>query len=336
MRLKTVLALPLFLLLTACAVTSTQEAVKPKEQKGGFMGLVKTDDVTVDSRKAFAGVNRVIIGSFKVGFIESKKEAEKAGMGVGGRSSAEMLLKGLDARTMQAITEQAYADFVAQLQRAGVELVDRSTLTGSAEFAKANREASPFREEASFFGSNNTVTYVAPAAINDIHFFMGEAGKTGGFGFSNPSSAASKFADKNKIPVVSVMYMVDFAGADGSGGRFASTSSLEIGQVISVTPGSGLSLVGGYGGTFNNPNGSLKLGQAVYSPDTYGEVKMTTSGVMKGLEVASNVTSALLGGGTNQHRDFEVVADPARYQRAAGNVLAETNAKLVSTLQSLR
>lgn len=324
------------LLLAACSVTSTSEVVKPKEQSGGLFGLSKADDVKVDTSKAFAGINQVVIGSFKVAFIDSKKEAEKAGSGFGGKSSAEIKLLGLNNQTMQQVTDAAYADFVAQLGAAGYQVADRSALTSDPEFAKANKEASPMKEEASFFGSQNNVTYVAPSSIKDLYFFMGEAGKTGGFGFSNPSIAASQFADKNKLPVISVMYTVDFAGADGSGGSFASTSALQVGQVISVTPGSGISLIGGSGGTFNPTNGSVKLGQAVHSGEKYGEIVMTTSDTMKAVETAANVASALLGGGTNQSRDFEIKADPAKYQLAATTVTKETNSKLISQMKALR
>lgn len=333
---KRLLVIAAALLLAACSVTSTNEVIKPKEQKSGLFGLSKTDDVKVDADEAFKGVNQVVIASFKVAFIDSKKEAQKAGSGFGGRSSAEIKLSGLSTPTMQQVTDAAYADFVAQLRAAGYQIADRSVLLNYPDFAKANKETSPLRQEASFFGSSNELTYVAPNDIKNLYFFMGETDKTGGFGFSNPSIVASQFADKNKIPVVSVMYTVDFAGSDGSGGSFASTSSLQVGQGISVTPNSGITFIGGAGSTFNKTNGSVKLGQGVYSSEKFGEIVMTTSDAMKAVETVTNVATALLGGGTNQSRDFEIKADPAKYQSAATGALKDTNAKLIAKMASLK
>lgn len=322
--------------LGACGVTGSTQAIKPQEKTSGPFGMVRDADIKTETEKAFAGMNRVVVGSFKVAFIESKKEGTKAGRGVGGRASAGLTLVGLTPEVQQRVTEAAYADFVAQMRAAGYEVVDRATLLQSPDFAKADKQASPLKQEASFFGSSTEMTYVAPRSVGDLYFFMGETDKIGGFGFSNPTMAASGFADKNGVPVVSVIYTVDFAGADGHGGAFSSTAALQVGQGISVAPGSGVTLVGGTGSAFNSKNGSVKLGQPVYSTETFGEVVMTTSDAMKAVEVASNIAGALLGAGTNQRRDFDVRADPAKYETISTAVLKDTNARLVARMGSLR
>lgn len=322
--------------LAACAVTGSQEVVKPKAQKSGFMGLSTTANVTVDGPKAFTGQNKVVIGSFHVAFIDSKKEAEKAGTGFGGRSSAKLELQGVTPEVRQAITDAAYADLLAQLQAAGYEVADRSVLLNSPEFSKTKKENSPFVKEASFFGSANNMNYVAPRAIGDVRFFNGENGLSGGLGFSNPAAGASMFADKNKLPVIAVAYTIDFAAKDGSGGRWASTSSLEVGQALTVIPGSGINFIGGQGGTFSTAIGSLKLGQPITSPDKYGEVVMTTSGAMKSLEVATNVLGVMMGAGTNQSRDFVIKADPAKYRDGSIAILKQANSDLLGKMASLK
>lgn len=322
--------------LTACAVSGSQGVVKPKAQKSGFMGLSTTADITVDGPKAFAGQHKVVIGSFKVAFIDSKKEGEKAGSGFGGHATAKLELQGITPEIRQTVTEQAYADLLAQLQAAGYEVADRAVLTGSPEFAKVKKFPSPHVEEASFFGSANNVNFVAPKAIGDLYFFMGDTGPNGGFAFANPSVAASTFADKNKLPVISVAYTVDFAAKDGSGGRWASGAALEVGQALTVTPGSGINFIGGQGGTFSTAIGSLKLGQPITSPDKYGEVVMTTSGAMKSLEVATNVLGVMMGAGTNQSRDFVVKADPAKYRDGSIAILKQANSALLGKMASLK
>lgn len=326
-------AVALLLAVTACSVQSTSGGTAPQSSTG-FMGMKKDDfDVSVD--KAFAGRKEVVIGSFKINFIDDKKASAKAGMGYGGRSTAALKLNGVDAKLMQKITDAAYADFISKLKANGYTLANRADLLAHPDFKKVNTEKSPFREEASFFGRQVTTTYFAPTELGSI-YWAGEEGHIGGFGFSNPMMGASVYADKTKIPVLFVSYTVDFANSDGDGGRFASTSSMSVGQGVSIAPGGGINLFGGQGGSFSTNSGHIKLGQPVYSTDTFGEVVNTTSDTYKATETALNVVSAVLGGGTNITRKFEINADPAKYQAVTGKVLAETNAKLVGKMASLR
>ena len=319
--------------IAACSVKSTNEVVKPAEQTSGPFGMVTHDAVNVEGGKAFVGVKKVVIGSFKIGFLTTKKEHAKSGSGSGGNSSAMMELHGITPSVMQSITEKAYQDLLAQLQAAGYEVADRAQLTSS-EFSKSDSKASPFTEEASFFGSDNTVTYVAPESIGKLYFFAGETAQRNGFGFNIPDVAASGFADKNKLPVMSVMYNLDFSSNKSEGGAFASFSAVEVGQALSVAPGSGIILIGGQGGTFSNTNGSVRLGQAIASADPFGEIVNTSSDGMVVLETTVNAASALLGGGTNQSRDFSVTADPLKYSSGAENILKQTNADLIRSMQT--
>lgn len=322
--------------ISACGVNATQGVVKPPAQTSGPFGMITHDEIKIEGDKAFSGVNKIVVGAFKVGFITAKEEQEKAGTGMGGRSSAVMQLQGLTPAVMQEITDKAYSDLLTQLKADGYEVVDRAQLTSSAEFAKATHEPSPLTEESSFFGSDNDVTYVAPKDIGQLYFFLGDTGPSGGFGFDNPTTAASTFADKTKLPVLSVFYTLDFSSKNGSGGSFASTSALEVGQALSIIPGSGINLLGGASGTFSTANGSIKLGQAITSPDAFGEIEMTTSDTMKVLETASNVAGVLLGAGTNQSRDFVLKADPAKYSSGATSILNKANADLLSRMKGLR
>jgi hypothetical protein len=340
MRFSTILCASVAALaLGACSVTSTNQAVAPQESTGVFG--IKSADYAVETEKAFKGVNRVVIGSFKVGFLEEKRESRKAGGGLfgggfGGKSSAHVTLSGLTPELMQAITDAAYADFLKQLQAQGYTVEDRAQLLASADFAKANKQPSPLRQESSFFGSDNTLTYVAPKEIENLYFFMAETPETGGFGFSNPSVAAMGFADKNKLPVLSVTYLLDFVGSTGHGGAFTSTSSLEIGQSMHVPSGYGITLIGGQAGSFSTNNGSVKLGQPVHTTATFGEIEQETGEGMVAAETALNVVSALAGAGTNQHRQFAIKANPDQYQNAATGVLKDANKRLIDKMKSLQ
>lgn len=327
--------------LTGCAVQSTNSGTKPGQSTGGFMGLSKTDDVVVQTPDAFKGRNQVIIGSFKVGFLEEKKASAKAGggllgNGMGGKSSAHLKMNGITTATMQQITDAAYADFAAKLKAAGFTIADRSALLNSDDFKGVSSEPSPVREEASFFGSSNTVTYFSPKTLGDKIYWHGEQGHAGGFGFDNVMVGAANYADKSKTPVLFVSYLVDFANAEGSGGSWSMSSSVSVGQGLSVVPGGGVWIIGGQGGTFSTNSGSVKLGQPVYSTDTYGEIKGTSSDAAIAAETALNVATSVLGGGSNQSRDFEINANPAKYKVVAGKILGESNAAITSKMGSLK
>ena len=322
-------------ILTACSVSSTSGGTKPKEMSSGLFGMSTAEEVKVDTAAAFKGQSRLVIGGFKVGFIEEKKESQKAGSGFGGKSSAHLKMNGITAAHMQQITDAAYADFVAKLKAAGYTVDDRTALISHEDFKDVKADASPLREEASFFGSSNTVTYVAPTALGKL-YWVGDATRTGGFGFANAGVGAAMVADKTKVPVIFVNYLVDFANSDGSGGRWSTTSTLQVGQGVSVPPNMGLWWMGGQGGTFSSNNGSISFGQPVYSTETFGDVVNTSTDAAVGVETALNVATALLGGGTNQSRSFEINADPARYSAVAGKVLADANTKLLNKAASLR
>lgn len=320
-------------MLTACAVQSTSGGTAPDEAKGGLFGLASADDLQVETAGAFKDKKEVVIGSFQISFLEEKKASKKAGGGLmgngfGGKSSAHLELTGLDTARFQAITEAAYADFVKKLQAAGYSVTDRTALANHEDFKGVSSEASPQREESSFFGSSVTQTTVAPKAIDRIY--------AGGFGFSNSLTGAAVVAEKTKVPVLFVTYTVDFANAGGHGGAWTMTSSVEVGQGISVPPGGGVTIVGGHMGTFSSAVGSVKLGQPVYSKTTFGEVVGTTSDAAVGLEAAVNVIGALGGVGTNQSRSFEVKANPAKYSEVTTKVLGDANSKLVDKMAALR
>lgn len=321
-------------LLSACAVKATDGATKAEEVSGGLFGLAKADAFEVDTAGAFKAKQEVIIGGFQVNFLKEKRASNKAGGGLlgggfGGKSSANMDLVGVKEAQFVAITEAAYADFQKQLSAQGYRVADRSQLISHEDFSDVSSTPSPKREESSFFGADVTQTSVAPKAIGKLY--------GGGFGFSNYLAASAEFAEEQKTPVLFVTYTIDFANkAGGHGGWASTTSSLEVGQGISVAAGSGVQLIGGQMSTFSSAVGSVKLGQPISSTETFAEVISTTSDAEAGLETAVNVVGMLGGIGTNQSRSFDVKADPAKYQAVTTKTLAEANAALVKKMAELR
>lgn len=335
---KYIAVIALLAVVTACSVTSSGGAKKPEEASGGLFGLSRTDDIQVDNSDAFKGKQQVIIGSFKVGFIEDKSASAKAGGGYGGRAKANTTLKNVTTEDEQKITDAAYADFKAKLEAAGYVIADRNALLQHEDFKDVNSDPSPYKEEPGLLGGIQ-VTYVSPQQLGNKIYWHGESGHNGGFAFGMPIVGAGLAADKLKTPVLFVSYIVDFANHEGSGGRFSGYSSVDVGQGISVPAGqSGLTMFGGtQGGTFSaNPNGSIKFGQAVYSEETFAEVVNTTSEAAVVGQYALNVATLLMGAGSNQTRSFDFNADPAKYSAVTKKVLADANGKLVTKMKELR
>lgn len=98
---------------------------------------------------AFKAAKQVVIGSFKVGFINYNKATAKSGGGFLSRDKESRVvlrskLEGLAPEHMQAIVDDIYADFSAQLKNQGYEVLDRSTLTALPAFTSISGSPSPF------------------------------------------------------------------------------------------------------------------------------------------------------------------------------------------------
>ncbi len=316
--------------VASCAVSAVQGVKAPTTQKGGLFGLVKQDSIKVDNDDAFKGADKVVIGSFKVGFFTEKDASSKAGRGFGGRASADVALNGVSDSLRQEITNAAYSDFVSQLKAKGIKIVDRKELTSDKDFAGSKTYDFPY--------DDGDIKYFSPAAIgNKSYFFMGESADfTGGFAFGNPTVAAVNYVKNSGVKVISALYVIDFVNTEGSGGSWASGATMEVGQGVSVTNGSKLVIVGGEGSSFSNPNGSIYLGQSIYSTKEFGTVKNTNSEAYVGAETALNIATTLMGAGSNQSRSFEITADAGKYKAAAMEAVKDTNLAVIGQFGNLK
>lgn len=326
-------------ILTACSVTSQQGVMKAEKRKGGFAGLSTLAAVESSTPAAFKGVNNVVIGGFKVGFNESKRVSNKAGGGLfgsayGGKSTALAKLDGISASIKQEITNKAYSDFVAQLQASGYNVVSRSQFINSAHYKGTKEYDFPYVDDNSGLLSEYGVgTYYSPKEIGTKQpIFTGEIqGVTGGIGFSNPMNATAKFGKETGIAVLNVTYFVDFAGADGHGNFWSSTSSVKVGQILSVDTGL-LGISSGYGGTFSKKVGSLRLGQPISSDKEFAIIEDSSSNTEKTVEAVTNTATALLGLGTNITRKFTYKANPDKYTAASIDVLSKANQAFIGEM----
>jgi hypothetical protein len=343
-KLITASVLSMTLLVTACGgAQSTQSVTKGQERSGGLFGMVKSDEISVDGKAAFKGTEKVTIGSFLVGFAVIKTDSSKAGGGLmgsgfGGRSTAKSTLNGIDDATMQYITDQAYKQFVADLKARGFTVVDRSGLLANKSFAESKTYTNPHEETSGIFGTNSQTKYFAPSSFDAMRIFMGDIqGVTGGFGFSNPAIGAMEYAKESGVKVLNVTYVIDFANADSYGSWATRSSSVKVGQGITVVPEfSRVGLTGGDAGSFSSANGNIRLGQPISSVREFATVESANSDAYKAAEVAVNVIGVLGGVGSNSTREFEFSARPKDYKEGAMDAIEQANVKFIDTMASLK
>ena len=96
-------------------------------------------------------IKRVIVAGFRVGFVvrDSVTASVAAGYQFGGThtsgasSKTAVELAGVDAATLQNITDQLYADFIADLEAAGRVVVPMEDVRASEGFAKLATTPTP-------------------------------------------------------------------------------------------------------------------------------------------------------------------------------------------------
>lgn len=331
------------MLVSGCmpANTKVDGVVKGKEQSSGPFGLIKADDIKVDTAGAFKDARDVTIGNFVVGFATLKSDSAKAGgvSSFGGRSSAKSTLSGVDAVTMQKITDKAYTQFVTDLKARGYNVVDRSTLVNSEKFRNSKTYENGYEDSSGgLFGASSKTRYFSPSSFGSLRAIMGDLpGFTGGFGFDNPMHAVTEYAKQSNVKVISMVYVLDFANAETYGGWSAHGSSVNVGQGMTATPEyTKLTVIGGEGGTFSSAIGNVRLGQPISSEKPFGEIKNTNSEAYKAVEMASNIVGILGGVGSNVSREYEVTAKPAAYSEASLDVIGKANAALLDKAISLK
>lgn len=112
-----------------------------------------TQYVEVENPEYLKSLKRVVIPSFMVQYVtEAKASSELSGisLALGSNSSALIRMKGAQPEQFQAVTDRLYEQTVAELAKAGIEVVPKEQLKASATFQEiaAKGEKAPREEEA--------------------------------------------------------------------------------------------------------------------------------------------------------------------------------------------
>ncbi|MBL9071105.1 MAG: hypothetical protein JNM03_14080 [Sphingopyxis sp.] len=293
------------------------------------------------------GVTTVTVGAFNVGFIfESIDQTAASGglMGAfGGTTKAKSALVGVTPEMMQAVTDAAYADFVAQLTAQGYVVQPAAELFGHSALAKTKSQEVPLDINIALEkGSKGKATYYKPSALPSLLMipgdFLGSGMSSMGINMSagRASMALTNYARESGVGVVDVVYLIDFSqqkrpGAFSFGGlqvNSALSVSADYSRISLITP-AGKQLV-------------ITIKQPVAVEGEFVEKNDATSGTDKALQSTANVAGGLaavagLGGlRFGKTRKFEFAAKPGNYEEGAAKAASLASAMLIERLGALR
>lgn len=319
-------------MIVATAIATVTLATAPMSE----IGAKDSKPVKVEYAKTFKGTQDIVIGSFNVAFVVEKKDKAFAGMGrqFGGSSESKALLAGVTEAEYQAITDAAYADFLAKMTAAGYRIGDRSALMADPGVAKQNYVPSG-ADATVIFGKDSKAkaVYYAPTAFGPMAISSGEiaGGTFASFGNMGPMMARGAYVQKAKQPILNVRYVVDFAGTKHYGGAFAMSSSIKLkAQLAIVGALSSVTLQGMTG------QGTMTLAQPIAVEGDFGELADSTTRAQKIDQALGNVIGILGGVGTSSRKQFTFTADAAGYRDGAISASTRANDLFAAQLAALK
>ena len=318
----------------ACAPLSAGAAVHPGDMStqkialgsggGGPTGIQVVDQFHMVHSDGMKGAKRVAISVFNVAFpsdntLTANMKAKGGGFSFASRASMHTALTGVDQATQQRIADAAYAAFVADLKAAGFDVV------GPEELAKLAPEINGWTSVPNFTAGRYGA-YVAPAGYK-VHFLRGDSAKrdtSGQFGQSAPAfrgfdspqafSRSPYIAAAANLGVIAVTLVIDYGTYSSTG----ETKRLKDAPEIVFRSG-----VTAQGGSFFDTATMLDY----WGPKSGGfpAVAALAAPLISDRPFAEIRDDA---GGS----DIGVKADPALFEKAAGEAAEAADAKLVAAL----
>lgn len=303
--------------------------------------------VKIRDRKVLNGQTEVAVAAFNVAFIfESTDQIQKTGglMGAfGGVTKAKSELVGVTPEIMQAVADAAYVDFMAKLAARNITTVPVDSLFADANILKAINGTGP-REIRIELEKKSTgvATVVKPSALPGQITLQGDLnerqslGSFGrGFSESGRQAAIRTYVKESGIPLVSVVYLIDFSDQKRPGAF--SLNGLKVNANLSVAPKfSRITVIGSKG------QSEIVLNQAVSVDGDFIEQADATGNTEKTAQAAANVgggLAAAMGIGTpmiGKTRKYAFNAKPGNYEEGAAMAATRANDVMTDALVSLR
>ncbi|MEJ6601403.1 MAG: hypothetical protein QNL51_02410 [Opitutaceae bacterium] len=225
--------------ISAVAEANTMTSADGVEMASADLGAQQTvipapdvPPISIDVAKKFHTklkflnrIKRVIVAGFRVGFVvrDSVTASVAAGYQFGGThtsgasSKTAVELAGVDAATLQNITDQLYADFIADLEAAGRVVVPMEDVRASEGFAKLATTPTPYTKESKFL-QDRILSVYTPEGIPLWWEHGNQIGDKGPFATGNWKAAGSMSVDLAAI-VVAPTFLISFAELESSGNK---------------------------------------------------------------------------------------------------------------------
>lgn len=248
--------------------------------------------VYFEHQASFKGVTQVVVGQFSVAFFTRKVDFVGGGFLSQGSAKTTGTLSGLSEADYQAMTDAIYADFKTRLAAGGVTIADPVAYYASKYYQKVKSEPQGQRVMVPLQDDDkaDAVAYW-PSALTR-HDNMGFALRIMDGNVRDTYTAQYDYARTAKIPVLNVMYVVDFAGPSSTegGGIF---QSVKVTSQLAITHrGSQVQLMDTTGKV-----GKIVLNQSLVEGGDFAEITDVTSKFNKAAESAQLIGGALLSGG---------------------------------------
>ena len=294
----------------------------------------ETQPIKIDNVASFKGVDKAVIGQFSVVFLTKKVDYDGGGfLSASAKGKAVGHLVGLDNTDFQSATDAIYADFAKQMTAHGVAIVDGAGLVADKYYAKVKPEAQ---------GNKVDIQQKKDDHADGLAFWPTQLGRNNNMmltlrimdmNMSNTYTAEYNYARTMKVPVLNVVYYVDFAkpATSSGGGLF---------QGIKVTAGLAISQFGSQIQLMdtNGKVAKILLQTPIEEGGDFASIKETTSGATKAFQVASVLGAGIFGGkagGASAKFDFQVT-DKAAYQEKTVSAAIKANDLFLRMMEANR
>ncbi len=292
--------------------------------------------IRIEKPESFKGVSQVVIGQFTVAYLTKKVDYDGGGfLAASAEGKAIGHLSGVSPVEFQKTTDAIYADFTRQLAARGVTIVDPAGLVADKYYAKVKHEAQ---------GESVDIALKKKDHADAVAYWPSQLGRNDNallqlrlmdMNAGNTYTAQYNYARTAKVPVLNVVYVVDFA-------RPAKSSGGGLFQEIKATAGLALSQFGSQIGLMDTSGKMAKilLVAPIEEGGDFANITDQTSGVTKAVRVASILGGGLgLGGGgrigMSARFDYNVT-DPVQYGEKAVTAATKANDLFARQLEALR
>lgn len=304
-------------LSAAAPISEEALAVPLRKMKGKASALAARPRIAVAGYNVGAIVKSRAVASTRGGFRRSSASA-----------SMTMRLAGVDDALLQTIADAAYADLVARLSAAGIDVVTADELRTSDGVEKILPGEASYDGDLKRGNGDGKILVAGPAATG-VSSYNG----LGRITFNG--NIAAKPSDGLDAVLLFPNLSLGFAWTGGSGNAmFAKRASVEGGAFFHVDTATKLEAAYSKSGRFVDGWATYGVKENVGAEDAFAVVTKTDS---SNNALAVGLSSALGAGmGSRSSSEYTVAADPERYKALALKAAKGFNAAIVERVVAAR